>query len=75
MKVGGHTYELFGSVIHEGNINKGHYKSYVLLDKNWYLCNDERVTKVDKNSYLDTGVYILFYRRKSWYCLGFIDWL
>jgi len=57
-------YELKAIGCHEGSsIDRGHYYSYVKYSDNWFLANDEFITKVDVPSNLDHKIYSLMYER------------
>jgi ubiquitin C-terminal hydrolase len=38
-------YELLAVVNHHGDINGGHYTSFVRSDQRWFKCNDARITE------------------------------
>ena len=53
------TYNLYGIVYHSGNsMNGGHYYTYIksVSDKDWYLCNDSNIMKMDCFDYNDTTI-------------------
>ena len=56
-------YELFGILNHEGNMNTGHYYSYVFQDKQWFSLNDENVQLISSDSIIHESNYCLFYRK------------
>lgn len=60
-----YIYYLYGVWCHAGNINYGHYYSYIKInDKDWYQFND---SKVIYNSNIETTskyVYVLFYKKR-----------
>lgn len=63
------NYELYATVNHRGDrANSGHYVAYVKENRNWYSCDDSRITPVKfdnvKNEIYKDG-YILFYQKKS----------
>jgi ubiquitin C-terminal hydrolase len=39
-------YNLIAIVMHQGTAKGGHYVAYVKYKNNWYLCNDEAVSKI-----------------------------
>jgi len=41
------NYELTGVILHSGTIDFGHYISIVKKGKDWFLCNDDSVSKFD----------------------------
>lgn len=62
----GNIYELYATIYHSGGLHGGHYMAYVKnpIDKNWYLCNDSNISRVDFNDVLKSNSYLLFYRKK-----------
>lgn len=60
-------YELYGILVHYGNSPyAGHYTSFVKVNGNWYLFDDEEVTQLPNISVvLKQNPYILFYKRKT----------
>lgn len=50
---------------HIGNLNFGHYYSYVLnsIDNNWYEMNDTNISRIDKDSIITDKSYCLFYQK------------
>ena len=62
-----YTYELYGVINHIGNMNNGHYTSFVKNSQNeWYHFDDEVIKRVSSNNFLKTPhAYCLFYRRKN----------
>jgi ubiquitin C-terminal hydrolase len=56
-------YELFAIINHEGRKDCGHYYSYVLRDKTWFLMNDESVQSVSSDTIIHESNYCLFYRK------------
>ncbi|VVC86253.1 unnamed protein product [Leptidea sinapis] len=64
------SYVLFAAVIHSGSaLDSGHYYTMVKDQGNWYICNDDIVTKADEKELSNLKVpdtpYILFYRRSD----------
>lgn len=59
-------YNLYAVNNYSGNIEKGHYwSSCKSLDNQWYIFNDENVSKHYSDKYICTNeAYILFYQRK-----------
>ncbi|OHT07167.1 hypothetical protein TRFO_01295 [Tritrichomonas foetus] len=43
-----YVYTLYGVVTHSGSINGGHYTVYLKIREQWYLFNDQSVSKVSK---------------------------
>ena len=64
-------YELYAISNHKGDLNHGHYYSFVKnFDKNWILYNDQHYKEVasdtmDRKNLFSNDAYILFYRRKQ----------
>jgi ubiquitin C-terminal hydrolase len=58
------TYEPIACVYHMGSLNNGHYLSSVLFNDEWYMVNDEFISKssIDK-AYLKQNVYMVLYKR------------
>ena len=54
-------YDLYGVVNHYGNLRSGHYTAIVKKNKEWYLCNDSKVNKIEENKVMNANAYILFY--------------
>lgn len=62
-------YELYGVINHIGNLNGGHYYSFIRnteedgkFSDNWQCCNDERVSAISQEeAFSSTNAYILFY--------------
>ena len=56
-------YDCYGVINHSGGVNGGHYTAYCKAnDKNWYLFNDTRVSKVKEDSVISNQAYVLFYK-------------
>lgn len=57
-KINNTDYKLIGFIVHIGNLNNGHYLSFLLKNEKWYLCNDnninicESITKFVKHAYI-----------------------
>ena len=61
-------YQLYGIVNQIGSRNSGHYYSFCRniksnTDTNWYVFNDERVTKINEANIVTDKAYILFYKK------------
>ena len=62
LKLGDKCYDLYGVVNHYGSISSGHYTAIIKKDgKDWYMCDDSRVYKIDENRVMHSNAYILFY--------------
>ena len=58
-------YDCFGVCNHSGNVNGGHYTSFVKkYDNKWYLYNDSCIKEVNDNNVVSEQAYCLFYRKK-----------
>jgi ubiquitin C-terminal hydrolase len=59
-------YNLFAVTNHIGEINTGHYFSYIKIDKNWYCFEDSKVYKIGYQINMRSNeVYTLFYIRSN----------
>ncbi|XP_056006508.1 uncharacterized protein LOC125657857 [Ostrea edulis] len=57
-------YELFGTIVHIGGLEDGHYYAFVKKENGkWYRCADTVVSEVNISCVKDDSPYILFYRR------------
>ena len=71
LKILNTNYNLYGLCCHSGNLNIGHYWSYVLINNNWYELNDTYVNNVGnfdllKNiNNINEYVYLLFYQKSQ----------
>lgn len=55
-------YSLVAVLVHKGrSCDRGHYIAYVRKGQDWYLANDEAVTKVDVSEVLSAQAYVLVY--------------
>ena len=56
-------YQLFSVINHQGNINGGHYYTYIkpLKSKNWFEFNDSVVRQIQINNNIFPFAYALFY--------------
>ena len=61
-----YNYELYGISNHSGNVNGGHYTSYVKnANGTWYHFNDTNVSEiVSTDTLISPQAYCLFYRKK-----------
>lgn len=41
------SYKLFASILFSGTAKSGHYIAQVRYENNWYLCDDDKITKLD----------------------------
>ena len=56
-------YRLYGTINHIGNINYGHYYSYIKINDIWYEFNDSIVKKINNMEYNSSSVCVLFYEK------------
>ncbi|CAD8046941.1 unnamed protein product [Paramecium sonneborni] len=56
-------YKLKALITHMGQINGGHYKAYAQRYDNWYLFDDETVTKINGKQLSDKSAYVLLYEK------------
>ena len=55
-------YDLYGIINHYGSITGGHYTCIIKdKDKEWTLCNDSNVYKIEEKRVMHANAYILFY--------------
>lgn len=58
-------YNLESIISHKGMMNYGHYYSICKKDLNWYICNDENISKINMKDVKNNNVYILVYKKKE----------
>lgn len=63
-----YIYELYGIVVHGGNLGSGHYTAYVKkkIDENtnkWFFFSDTFVRPATEEEVLQSEAYILFYEK------------
>ena len=59
-----HLYELSAVVNHHGEMDKGHYTSFVKDGGYWFHCDDHSIAHVDIDTVKHSEGYILFYVRE-----------
>ena len=59
------TYELMAVVVHIGDLDTGHYRSYCRVGDQWFSFNDHLVELANKSDVLGSQAYLLFYIVKS----------
>ena len=66
-KIGSYIYDLYAISNHIGNINNGHYYSFVksLSNNNWYIIDDNNITQINESNIITDNAYILFYKLKN----------
>lgn len=57
-------YILFAVIAHVGNLDSGHYTSFVKYREEWFWLDDALVTKVSEEHVLNSPAYMLFYLKK-----------
>ena len=66
LELGGKKYDLYGVINHYGSINSGHYTAIIKNKaKEWILCNDSSVYKIEEKRVMHSNAYILFYISKD----------
>lgn len=60
-----YKYELFAVVNHMGNLQSGHYTSFIRQTGSWFRCDDSLITKASIDQVLSSEAYLLFYHKKS----------
>ena len=64
------TYELYGVILHSGDLNFGHYYAYIkdlkpdgTFDSQWTCCNDEKIYNITEEQALSaqSSAYMLLY--------------
>lgn len=58
-------YNLESIISHKGMMNYGHYYSICKRNLNWYICNDENISKINMKDVKNNNVYILIYKKKE----------
>lgn len=58
-------YDLHSLVSHKGNINSGHYVSYVKHFDKWFKMDDSLITNASEQEVMEAQAYLLFYHRRS----------
>lgn len=57
-------YDLIGIVNQIGDINYGHYFSFLKQNNEWFCVNDERISKINEDDVITNNAYMLFYHLK-----------
>ena len=61
-----YVYDLYGVCNHIGNLQGGHYTTFIKTLKNeWVHFNDETVSKMQESNIITPMSYCLFYRKKN----------
>ena len=59
-------YTLFAVINHIGNIEAGHYTSYIRVHRDrWYRCNDHQIVPSTIEDVLASEGYLLFYQKQT----------
>ncbi len=60
-------YDLIGVSNHIGNMNGGHYYSFIksVTDGNWYCTDDDSVTLMNEEDVVSPNAYMLFYKQRE----------
>ena len=59
-------YDLYGIINHYGSISGGHYTAIIKnKNKEWIMCDDNNVYKIEENRVMHSNAYILFYISKD----------
>ena len=62
LSFGDKKYDLYGIVNHYGSINSGHYTAIIKNSKKeWIICDDSSVYKIEEKRVMHANAYILFY--------------
>ena len=57
-------YKLINVINHKGNINSGHYFSYVNIKGDWYEFNDNFCGPINTMKYVSSTAYVLIYEKE-----------
>ncbi|XP_020265798.1 ubiquitin carboxyl-terminal hydrolase 22-like isoform X2 [Asparagus officinalis] len=60
-------FEIFAVVSHMGQMESGHYVTYLRLRDQWYRCDDAWITKVDEEIVKASQAYVMYYVQKVLY--------
>ncbi|KAL7093437.1 hypothetical protein ACP275_11G040900 [Erythranthe tilingii] len=60
-------FELFAVITHSGNLDAGHYVTYLRLSNQWYKCDDAWITRVNDDIVRTAQGYMMFYVQKMLY--------
>lgn len=67
------SYKIHSILVHQGNVESGHYFSFIHQNDKWFKCNDETVTEIPEKEVLelstggkdDSSAYCLIYYDES----------
>ncbi|KAG0461423.1 hypothetical protein HPP92_021720 [Vanilla planifolia] len=57
-------FEIFAVITHSGNLESGHYTTFLRQNNHWYKCDDSCVTHVSENTVRASQAYMLFYGQR-----------
>ncbi|KAK1349871.1 ubiquitin carboxyl-terminal hydrolase [Hamiltosporidium tvaerminnensis] len=57
------NYEIYGIVRHIGNLENGHFVSYIRLNKKWYKFDDECITCITYLEAMKIQAFLIFYSK------------
>ncbi|KAK8808471.1 hypothetical protein WA158_008372 [Blastocystis sp. Blastoise] len=60
-----YIYDLFACIVHTGNVNEGHYVSYVKIDNKWFLFDNLKIHEYTEKTIENLKPYILVYIQKT----------
>lgn len=63
LKLNDKCYYLYGFIVHEGDLNKGHYVSYIRIEDTFKCFDDEKIKDATVNDIQKNKSYIVFYRQ------------
>jgi ubiquitin carboxyl-terminal hydrolase 22/27/51 len=63
----GCLYSLFAVVVHKGDIQGGHYITYVRCGGSWFCCDDAWITLVEESEVAAAQAYMLFLTSNDYY--------
>lgn len=61
--LGDKHFYLYGFIVHEGDINNGHYKSYIRIKNKFRCFDDENIKKATSKDIQKNASYLMFYRQ------------
>jgi ubiquitin carboxyl-terminal hydrolase 22/27/51 len=59
------VYKLISIVEHRGNMDSGHYVSYIKQNGNWWLFDDARILRITEKDVAKCNAYLLFYAKSD----------
>lgn len=58
------SYHLAAIIAHKGNLNGGHFWTYLLKEDVWYKLNDSIIKRVDYKEVENSQAYMVFYEKQ-----------